>query len=184
MSQPGIEADRPPERAIGRIESLFVRANRAVIVVMMVVMVALVFTNAVSRYVFSYSIVWAEELTQYLMVWIVFIGAGLAFREGRHVAVEVFQDRLPARPRLFVRKLILALLVLFLLALTALGLRYVMFAAGQETPVMNISYSIPYLCMPVGAVLFLIHLWQMRREYLDGRYEIPESLEAFVDEER
>ena len=85
-----------PRRA-ARIEAVFVRLNQALIIAMMAVMIALVFTNVVCRYVLNFSIIWAEELSQYLMVWITFLGAGLAMREGRHVAVEMLQDALPAR---------------------------------------------------------------------------------------
>jgi TRAP-type transport system small permease protein len=30
------------------------------------------------------------------MIWIAYLGAGLALRENRHVAIELLQDRLPA----------------------------------------------------------------------------------------
>ena len=58
-------------------------------------MAVLVFTNVVSRYLFNYSIIWVEELTRDMMVWVGFIGSGLVLRYGAHIAVEVFQDLLP-----------------------------------------------------------------------------------------
>ena len=79
-----------------RFERYLVAANRAIIFLMMAVMATLVFVNVVTRYVFNFSIIWAEEVSQYLMIWIAYLGAGLALREGRHVAVEMLQDRLPA----------------------------------------------------------------------------------------
>ena len=44
------------------------RVNGALLVAMMAVMVALVFGNVVARYLFNVSFIWAEELSQYLMV--------------------------------------------------------------------------------------------------------------------
>ncbi len=170
-------------RATGRIEAGFVSVNRWLIVVMMAAMVALVFCNVISRYVLRVSIVWAEELSQYLMVWIVFLGAGLAFREGRHVAVEFFQDRMGSRLRRGVRSAIVVGIAAFLAGLVVLGIRYALFAADQETPVMNISLAIPYLCIPIGAALFLAHLLLVCRAFIDGRVETPESLESGADEE-
>ena len=38
---------------------------------------------------------WVEELTQYQMIWITYLGAGLALRQGRHVAVDLVGDLLP-----------------------------------------------------------------------------------------
>ncbi len=80
-----------------RAEQVFVRANQAFIGAMMVTMFALVFTNVVTRYGFGFSIAWAEEVSGFLMIWITYIGAGLALRQGRHVAIELFQDMLPPR---------------------------------------------------------------------------------------
>ena len=69
-------------------------ANRAVVFAMMAVMTTLVFINVIARYLFNFSIIWAEEISQYLMIWIAYLGAGLALREGRHVALELLHDRL------------------------------------------------------------------------------------------
>ena len=54
-------------------------------------MAALVFLNVVTRYLFNNSIIWVEELTQYEMIWVAYLGAGLALREGRHVAVDTLR---------------------------------------------------------------------------------------------
>ena len=64
-----------------RFERYLVAANRAIVFLMMAVMATLVFVNVVARYVFNFSIIWAEEVSQYLMIWIAYLGAGLALRE-------------------------------------------------------------------------------------------------------
>jgi len=174
--------DRPHRRR-GAGEAWFLRINQALVIGMMAIMVALVFANVVSRYVFGYSIIWAEELSQYLMVWIAFIGAGLALREGRHVAVELLQDRVSAVVRRIIRTLVAALLAAFFVAVAILGFRFAHFAIEQETPVLNISLAIPYLCVPLGALLLLGHLCCIRREYIAGNLDIPETLESSVEEE-
>ena len=51
-------------------ERVFVRTNEAVIVAMPAVMVLLVIVNVFCRYVLNFSLVWAEEISQYLMVWV------------------------------------------------------------------------------------------------------------------
>ncbi len=170
----------PKAPARGRFESAFVRANQALIVALMTVMIALVFTNVVCRYVLNFSIVWAEELSQYLMVWIAFLGAGLAMREGRHVAVEMLQDVLPSRGQRATRIVVAVLVLTFLVVLVVLGFRFAWFAREQETPVMTIPLAIPYLAVPLGALVFAIHFALMFRDYVAKRFETPESLEAEV----
>ncbi len=166
----------------GTFERVVVTANRWIIIAMMVVMAALVFMNVVCRYVFNFSIIWAEELSQYLMVWVAFLAAGLALREGRHVAIEMLQDRLPSKARRMTRHLVALVVIVFMGVLVVLGFQFVLFAWDQESPVMNIPLGIPYLAVPVGALLLLIHIFFIYRAYIDGRFEASESLEAKVDE--
>jgi TRAP-type C4-dicarboxylate transport system permease small subunit len=169
-------------RREGAFERIVVTVNRWIIIAMMVVMATLVFVNVVCRYVLGFSIIWAEELSQYLMVWVAFLAAGLALREGRHVAVEMLQDRLGSKARRVTRHLIALLLIVFMGILIVLGLQFVHFTWDHETPVMNIPLGIPYLAVPIGALLLLIHLFFVYRAYIDGRFETPESLEAEIDE--
>ena len=170
------------ERLQGPGERLFVVANRWLIIVMMAVMVAMVFANVVSRYVWNYSYIWAEELSQYIMVWITFLGAGLALREGRHVAVELLQDRLPTKVKRWTRRLVVLFIIVFLLVLVVVGLQFSLFAMEQETPVMTIPLGYPYLAVPLGALILLAHIGFVYRDFVAGRREEPESLESNIEE--
>jgi TRAP-type C4-dicarboxylate transport system permease small subunit len=82
-----------------RFDRFFVRANRALIGVMMLVMFVLVFVNVLGRYGIGRSWAAAEEISTFLMIWVAYLGAGLALREGRHAAIDMFQDRLPPKRR-------------------------------------------------------------------------------------
>jgi TRAP-type C4-dicarboxylate transport system permease small subunit len=168
--------------SVGTIERIFIAANGWLVIAMMTAMVAMVFTNVVSRYIWNYSFIWAEELSQYLMVWITFLGAGLALREGRHVAVEVLQDRLPVKTRKGMRHLVAVLIIAFLVTLVVLGFQFSAFAWEQETPVLNIPLGIPYLAVPLGALLLLVHIGFIYNGFVGGRLEHPENLEAPVEE--
>ena len=112
---------------LARVEHGLVRLNQWVVIALMGSMAVLVFLNVITRYVFNHSIIWVEELTQYEMIWVAYLGAGLALREGRHVAVDTLQDRLPALPRKLLRTLIAAAIAVFLIALTTLGFQIVAF---------------------------------------------------------
>lgn len=166
-----------------RFEHALVTVNRAIIFLMMAVMAALVFTNVITRYILNFSIIWAEEVSQYLMIWIAYLGGGLAMREGRHVAIEMFQDRLPTPLGRTLRRVVGGLVLGFLGLLTVLGFRFAAFAWQQETPVLNISLGIPYLAVPIGAMLFALHLLLMFRGYVEKRYSPGHILEDLSGEE-
>jgi TRAP-type C4-dicarboxylate transport system permease small subunit len=166
-----------------RFERYLVTVNRAIIFIIMAVMATLVFTNVIARYVLNFSIIWAEEVSQYLMIWIAYLGAGLALREGRHVALELLHDCLPVALRRKLRMAIGGLVVAFLGAITVLGFQFAAFVWQQETPVLNISLGIPSLAIPIGALLFAVHFVLMLRNYADRKYVPGYVLEDLSREE-
>lgn len=179
--------DRPQPRShswLARFEQGFVRLNQALIVLLMASMAILVFSNVVMRYVFNQSIFWVEEFTQIQMIWVAYLGAGLALREGRHVAVDMLQDSMPASLRKMVRGLIALAMVLFLVTLIVLGLQIAAFTWSQETPAMGLPAGLPYLGIPIGAAAMLLHLLMFWRSFLDGQFEQSEDLSEHEGEVR
>ena len=57
--------------------------------------VVLVFSNVVGRYLLGASFAGAEELSRLLFVWLVFMGAVLTLRRRAHLGVTLVQARLP-----------------------------------------------------------------------------------------
>lgn len=150
-------------------EKWLLHLNRWVLVALMAAMAVLVFANVVSRYVLNYSLIWVEELTRYLMVWVGFLGGGLVLRLGAHIAVDALQDLMPARVARALRAGIVGALAITFAAMTWLGIRYAAFAWDQETPVMNWSTGAIYLAIPIGSALLLVHLFFIARGYVRGR---------------
>nr|WP_217704235.1 TRAP transporter small permease [Schlegelella koreensis] len=59
------------------------------------IMVALVFGNAVLRYLFNSGITVSEELSRWIFVWITFLGAVVAIRNHAHLGTDFLVGRLP-----------------------------------------------------------------------------------------
>jgi TRAP-type C4-dicarboxylate transport system permease small subunit len=161
-----IDSPTRPLSWAGRLEHGFVRLNQALIILLMASMAVLVFANVVMRYVFNQSIFWVEEFTQIQMIWVAYLGAGLALREGRHVAVDMLQDALPAPVRRAIRWFIALATALFLLALVVLGVQIAEFTWSQETPAMGLPAGLPYLGIPLGAAAMLLHLLLFWRQFI------------------
>jgi len=121
-------------RRLGAAEAWLVRLNQWLVIALMASMATLVFANVISRYVFSASMIWAEELTQYQMIWITYLGAGLALREGRHVAVDLLDQALAPRWQRALRAAMGALILAFLATLAVLGARMAHFAWDRKRP--------------------------------------------------
>jgi C4-dicarboxylate transporter DctQ subunit len=124
----------------------------------------------VLRYVFLAPINWAEELTLYLMVWIVFVGGSVAVRTRGHIAIDLLPLWLtPANRRRLAIGVALAALVFFAWFFWYSGQHVLRVrAARQTTPVMEAPMWLAYLAMPAGSLLMglrtLQHLYRALRE--------------------
>ena len=147
-------------------ERRFIQVNRILVGLAMAAIFVLVFLNVVLRYGFGTSLSWAEEVARFLMIWGAFLGAGLALREGRHVAIDVLQDRLPAPARRLLRMAIAVVVLVFLAGFAYLGLHFVIFGWDKVTMALQISRGIPYLAVPLGCAIFAVHLLLFFRRFL------------------
>lgn len=151
-----------------RIETLFVAANRWLLITLMAVMAALVIANVLSRYLLSHSFPWVEEATRYMMIWAAFLGAGPALRVGGHIAVDSLVQALPPRGARALRVLLVLVMAGTLAVLAWLGADYALFAWEQESPVLGWSLGKVYLAIPLGAALMLAHLLLIARRWTAG----------------
>ena len=70
------------------------KAIDAVLAGLLLAMVLMVFGNVVLRYAFNSGLDVSEELSRYCFVWLTFIGAIVAMREGSHLGLDSFVSRL------------------------------------------------------------------------------------------
>jgi TRAP-type C4-dicarboxylate transport system permease small subunit len=163
-----------------KVEKAFVRANKALIGIMMALMFILVFFNVVGRYCFRSSFGTTEEISSFLMIWVTYLGAGLALREGRHAAIDLFQDLLPERTRRHARACLGVVILLFLSALAYYGIRFALFGWSQVAAATQIPKGLPYLGIPLGAAVCGMHLILIFREWIDKQWDM-ESPEETVE---
>ena len=67
----------------------------AAIAFCLALMVVLVFGNVVMRYGFNSGITVSEELSRWLFVWLTFMGAIVAMKDGAHLGSDTLVSRLP-----------------------------------------------------------------------------------------
>lgn len=147
-------------------EQIFVAANRWALILILAAMSIIVFSNVALRYLTNFSIVWAEEVARYLMIWMTFLGAGLVLRFGGHVAIDTAQELLPERIARLLRLFLAIFLLVFFIAMAWQGVRYMMLAQYQTTPALRISFAYVYAVFPVGFGLLIVHLLLVMRSYV------------------
>lgn len=148
--------------------------NRWLIIVILAAMATMVFANVALRFLTDNSILWVEEVSRYLMIWLTFIGAGLVLRYGGHIGIESLQEMFP-RAAPFLRAVIFVLLLCFFCFMVWIGVRYASRTWAQTTPVTEIPVGVVYLAMPIGFALLIVHLLLMARPYIATRTYLHDS---------
>ncbi len=115
MSGPGLRA------RIERFTDLTGRATSWLVLVIVVLMA----TNVLLRYLFSYGSVWAQELEWHLLAPLILFGMSYALLHGEHVRVDVLYANFSPRKKLYVDLLSAVLSIAVSLIIIALSLKYV-----------------------------------------------------------
>ncbi|MCI8212168.1 C4-dicarboxylate ABC transporter permease [Pseudomonas sp. S25] len=84
-----------------RIVGLYFKLLKLLIVLCMIAMLLLVFGNVVLRYAFNSGISVSEELSRWLFVWMIFLGALVALKDRAHMGFDSLVRRLPAGGKRF-----------------------------------------------------------------------------------
>lgn len=157
-----------------RFETVFVEVNKALVAAVLFVIFVIVFANVVGRYGFGNSFSWVEETARHLMIFGAFCGAGLALRQGRLVAINLLPDLLPEGLGRAVRWGIVGVMFAFMAAMAWLGVEFVQFGWDKETMSTGISRGIPYLSIPIGCAIFLVHLAFFAHRFVRHEFEDDE----------
>ncbi len=140
------------------------------------IMTALTLIQVVLRYIFRSPLIWVEEATVFLMIWMTFVGAGVAVRRGSHIAMTLLLDRMPAwvaRPALLISKLTV---MSFLLVVAWQGWQLAMSVGGQRSPALALPMMVPYLTMPFGAAFMISQLLATILDPQDSAPQVAEEL--------
>ncbi len=143
---------------VKRLKGVLDRAVNVIAIGIAFAMVLFTFLQVVGRYVFASPPSWTEELSRYLSVWLIFLGAAIAFRTGAHLGLDFFIGLVPPRVRRIVQAVVQAALVALLLLFVVRGFGMVGFVSRQLSPAMRISMGLPYAAIPVGCGLMALEV--------------------------
>jgi TRAP-type transport system small permease protein len=141
-------------------------------------MAALVFVNVVLRYGFGAGIAASEELSRLLFVWMVFIGATVAYPAGEHMAFTGLLLKLRSRPRaLAAITVLIRLLVLCACVLVGWG-AWQQVVVGLDSNSVVLGYPVALLplpallCSAAIAVMVVVELAQRTPLHLGHGAEV------------
>lgn len=124
---------------------------------MLVGVTLLAILQVILRYAFNYAIIWSEEFSRLLFVWIVMLGAALGLSYGKHMVIEFIPQQLPR-----------AIADWIALGLQLIGLLFLGVVLIKSFPLLELTSSDYYVTLPfpvmyaylsasVGAALMIFY---------------------------
>lgn len=157
-------------------------------------MTILIFLQVLVRFVFTnfglnISFPWTEEISRYLMIWVVFVGAAVAMQKDNMIQLEAFVNMLPITFGKVVKIASLLITAVFFSYLIFISYEQVIDGMNQTSPVMGVPMAYAFASILMGSVLMLLNILGLLVEsYVtkkDIRYmstpEIEEIMENQID---
>ena len=156
-----------PDRGLPLPDRVVNRAVEILGVGLLGAILAIVFANAVSRYLLNYSFAWAEEVVIGLVPWLAVTGLFLSVRRRQMIRVEFFLDKFPPAIGRLLAVLAELLGAVMLAWLAWLGFRYVATFGADPTPYLALPKGVFTSALWLGtaavALAFLAAAWRERR---------------------
>lgn len=124
------------------------------------ILVSVTFTNVIMRYIFSDPITWTEEVQMASFLWVIFLGAGAAFRYGSHVAVEIVFDLLKPKTKYFlvIFNYILMMLLLAYLIYLGINLEALLYSMSKHTYILQMQVWMINSIVLIGCLFMMFCL--------------------------
>ncbi|MFQ3787268.1 TRAP transporter small permease [Halomonas sp. A29] len=154
-----------------RIERALDAVIQPIVFLGMAALIGVITLQIVSR-VFFTAVGWTEEVARFLLVWISFLGATLAFQRGRHIAVTFVVDALPRRLTQLARIAAVLVALGFMVALIVIGYRYMQVQSFQRSASLRLSMTYVYAVIPISAAIMA---WYALVDVIELIVKGPES---------
>ncbi len=146
----------------------FYKILRVFTIILYTLMLFFVGANVFCRYVIKYSLTWSEELSRFIFVWLVYLGAVLGLKEKAHVSLTLITSSLTGNLKKSITFLCDFLVISFLLFLGIQGLRISIFVMDETSPATNLNMGWVYIIIPIAAFIMftqmILNVWDNREK--------------------
>lgn len=134
-----------------------IRVGEAVCVLLVAAIPLVLFAGTVGRYTGWYGLPWVSEVARLFLVWLTFLGGGVAAAHRAHLRIGLLDSRLSDLRRLAVLRaathacVVVAGILLVILGMKLIGLRF-----GGTTVVLGLPRTWAYGAMPIAGFYFIL----------------------------
>ena len=104
--------------------------------------------------------IWTEELSRFMFIWMVMLGAMIGVREGTHFDVDVWPDLQP-RAAALLRIVSSVFVLIFALVFIWWGMQFVRFGWDQTSELADLPMNFIFIAWPVAGLTWLLFLGEI-----------------------
>lgn len=134
------------------------RCVERLLILLSMLIASVVFLQVVFRYVLQQPLFWSEELPRYLLIWMSFLAAALAQKNGAHINITLVVTPLPMAAQRWIRLAANLVSLGFLGILLYSGSLVTRITAAHRSTALQIPMALVYAALPVGAALMALYL--------------------------
>jgi len=153
--QSQVQPNTELEQAVRRQLSALMMPLEVLSALLMIVIIGLLLTAVLTRYVFSQPLVWVDEIVSLSFIWVTMIGAALAMHRNEHLRLTIVVEQLPKAWRPYVQGFALASVGAFLIALIPYALEYTQEEWVIRTPALDMPNAFRVAAIPFGLTAML-----------------------------
>lgn len=120
-------------------------------------MAILVAVQVFCRYILNSSLFWSEELARYMLVWLSFFGATVAYYRNLHPGVDALTSRLSAAKRRISQQLVYITTMGLAMIMVISGTQFAWFVRMQISPALSIHKWIILIVIPLSGTLLFVY---------------------------
>jgi TRAP-type C4-dicarboxylate transport system permease small subunit len=75
-----------------RADEIIDRVEHTLVIILLSLMILTAFLQITLRNIFATGLTWADPMVRNLVLWVGFIGAAIATKEGKHINMDVFSQ--------------------------------------------------------------------------------------------
>ena len=114
------------------------------------------FTDLIPPYI------WTEELSRFLLIWMIMLGAMIGVREGTHFDVDVWPS-LSGRANALLRIVSQFFMLIFALVFVVWGVAFVRFGWDQTSELADLPMTWIFIAWPITGLTWLVFLGESFR---------------------
>lgn len=143
--------------------------------------------NVIARYLLGFSLKWAEELSNYTIVYVTFFGAVVCLPMGLHISMDALVDTVSEKMKWYLAKINATIGFFFSVAMSYYGFQLVAFVLDKKqlSPAMMVPMVIPYIAIPLATLLmsaeFLEIMLKKKDDITEELSSIDLALQHFCD---